>query len=94
MSITIVPIPEQYVRIQDNLKEQHLDALVALSPENFYWISNALVQTMISIPDRLGAVLSILDEDPVMLICSIEDNIVTILVLRVDHRKKIYKKKV
>ena len=28
------------------------------------------------------------------LICSIEDKIVTVLVLRVDHRREVYKKKI
>ena len=28
------------------------------------------------------------------LICSIEDKVVTVLVLRIDHRKKVYKKNI
>ena len=76
MTITIKPIPEQYVCIQDGLKELNLDAILALSLENFYWISNAFVHTMRGIPDRLGAVLSIRDEDPVLLTCSIEETLV------------------
>lgn len=76
MAISYKVVPEQYLRIQKNMKEQNLDAVIALSLENFYWISNSLVSTMKSIPDRLGAVISIADEDPILLTCSIEESLV------------------
>lgn len=76
MAITYHVVPEQYVCIQKNMREQKLDAIVALSLENFYWLSNALVSTMKSIPDRLGAVVAPADEDPVLLTCSIEKSLV------------------
>ena len=76
MSFSYSPLPEQYRRIQEKLEEKSLDAMIAFSPDNFYWASGALVETMRSIPDRLGAVLSILGEDPVLLTCSIEESLV------------------
>lgn len=76
MAITYNIIPEQYLSMQKTMRENNLDAIIALSPENFYWISNALITTMKSIPDRIGAVLGILDEDPALLTCSIEKSLV------------------
>ncbi len=76
MPINCKEIPEQYARVQENLKKLNLDGMLAISLENFYWLSGALVTTMKSIPDRIGAVLSILDEDPVLLTCSIEESLV------------------
>ncbi len=76
MAITYSSVPEQYARIQSNMRREKLDAIIALSMENFYWLSNAYVTTMRSIPDRLGAVISIVDEDPVLLTCSIEESLV------------------
>lgn len=73
---TYKSLPDQYLRVQKTLKERNIDAIVAFSLTNFYWLSNAYVKTMESIPDRLGAVISIADEDPVLLTCSIEESLV------------------
>ena len=73
MAITYTAIPGQYMRVQNKMQEKHLDAIIAFSLENFYWLSGTYITTMQSIPDRLGAVVCILDEDPVLLTCSIEE---------------------
>lgn len=68
--------PEQYRRVQEALKEKNLDAMLAISMENFFWLSQSLVTTMKSIPDRLGIVLTPLNEEPTILVCSIEESLV------------------
>ena len=68
--------PEQYIRLQKVLKKRDLDAVLAISFENVYWLSQSLIHTQKSIPDRLAIVLSIRGEDPVFLVCSIEESLV------------------
>lgn len=67
---------EQYKRVQEALKKKNIDAMLAISMENFFWLSQSLINTMKSIPDRLGIILSPLDEEPTVLVCSIEESLV------------------
>ncbi|MCR4398726.1 MAG: Xaa-Pro peptidase family protein [Firmicutes bacterium] len=67
---------QQYQRVQDTLRTKNLDGLLAISMENVYWLSEALIKTQKSIPDRLAVVLCPLGEHPTMLVCSIEESLV------------------
>lgn len=68
--------PEQYQRIQNYMVENQLDAMLAFSLENFYWISESYVTTIKKVPDRLGTVICIQGEAPQILTCSIEASLV------------------
>lgn len=51
-----------------------VDVLVAVSPENFTYVSGAWVLTVASIRPRHGYAIIPRDGDPVTLVCSIEEN--------------------
>jgi len=68
-------VPEQYRRVQTALENNKLDAMLAISLENVYWLSHSLILTQQSIPDRLAVVVSPLGEEPTFLVCSIEESL-------------------
>lgn len=60
-------------KIMKALGESDLDALVAVSPESTYYSSDVIILTQKLIRDRLGMVVWTRTEDPVLLLCTIEE---------------------
>ncbi len=68
--------PEQHARVQAVMRERDLDVMLAISLENVYWLTEALILTQRSIPDRLAIAACVRGEDPVFLVCGIEESLV------------------
>lgn len=61
-------------RLRKGMRKRNLDAVVALSQENVYYTSGALIQTQKDIRDRLAFTVLPLDGDPAMTVCNIEES--------------------
>lgn len=55
------------------MREQGLDVVVAVSPENVHYLSGTKIETQVSIRDRLALVVWPLDEEPTMIVCNLEE---------------------
>jgi len=60
-------------RLQQLMKAEDLDAVVAMSYENVYYMTGASIHTQRSIPDRLAIVVWPVDEDPTFIVCVLEE---------------------
>lgn len=56
------------------VEANHLDALVASSPENVCYTAGTFFITQKSVPDRLGLVVLTSQQEPVFILCTIEEN--------------------
>ncbi len=63
-------------RLQRELAEAGLDAVVAVAPENTYYLSGAYIRTQVSIRDRLALVLWPRQGEPTFIVCNIEESLV------------------
>lgn len=63
-------------RLGRELDEAHLDAVVAVSPENTYYLSGAYIRTQVSIRDRLALVVWPRSGEPTLIVCNIEESLV------------------
>jgi Xaa-Pro aminopeptidase len=63
-------------RLRRELEEAALDAIVAVSPENTYYLSGAYIRTQVTIRDRLALVLWPRTGRPTFIVCSIEQSLV------------------
>lgn len=66
----------RYLRLKKEMNAQHLDATVAVSPENVFYMAQTYIETQKSLRDRLAIALLPLEQDPVMIACVIEQNTV------------------
>lgn len=66
----------RYLRLKDEMSAQHFDAMVAVSPENVFYMAQTYIETQKSLRDRLAIALLPLEQDPVMIACVIEQNTV------------------
>ena len=62
-------------RMQAVLDASDLDAIVAISPENVFYLSNALILTQRYIPDRLAVVVWSKAQGPTMIVCTTEESL-------------------
>jgi Xaa-Pro aminopeptidase len=60
-------------KVQDALRANQLDALIAVSPWNVKYTAGTSFFTQRTIPDRLALVVSTPDREPVFIYCTIED---------------------
>ena len=65
---------KRYDRVKSLMREQGLDAVVAVSPENVFYMAETFIETQKSLRDRLAIALLPLEADPVMIGCVIERN--------------------
>lgn len=63
-------------RLQRELDEASLEAVVAVSPENTYYLSGAYIRTQVSIRDRLALVVWLRSGEPTFIVCNIEESLV------------------
>ena len=63
----------RYERCKAYMEENHLDALVALSPENVLYFAETYIQTQTSIRERLAIAVMPLESAPAMIACKIEE---------------------
>jgi Xaa-Pro aminopeptidase len=56
------------------MHKRNLDALIAVSQENVYYTSGALIQTQKDIRDRLAITLFPFEGDPLIIVCNIEES--------------------
>jgi Xaa-Pro aminopeptidase len=59
--------------IDKQIQERDLDAVVAVSPENFFYLSRVFLLTQRIIRDRLAFTLWPRDEEPSIIVCEIEE---------------------
>lgn len=64
----------RYERCKPYLQEASLDAVVAVSPENVFYMAETYLETQKSLRDRLAMALLPLEAEPVMIGCIIERN--------------------
>lgn len=62
-------------RMRDVLDASALDAVVAISPENVFYLSDALILTQRYISDRLAVVVWSKGRAPTMIVCAIEESL-------------------
>lgn len=66
----------RYLRLKEEMQTLKLDAMVAVSPENVFYMAETYIETQKSLRDRLAMALLPLEQDPVMVACVIEQNTV------------------
>ncbi|HET8629793.1 MAG TPA: aminopeptidase P family N-terminal domain-containing protein, partial [Thermomicrobiales bacterium] len=62
-------------RMRAALASADLDAVIALSPENVFYLSRALILTQRYIPDRLAVVVWPREGEPTFIVCAIEQEL-------------------
>lgn len=62
-------------RLEKKLAETGVDAAIAVSPENTYYLSGVFIRTQISIRDRLALVVWPLGAAPTFIVCNIEESL-------------------
>ena len=62
----------RYDRLKKVMAKEHLDVVVALSPENTLYFAETYIMTQTSIRDRLAIAVLPLEKDPYMIGCTIE----------------------
>ncbi len=62
-------------RLKEKMAETGVDAVVAVSPENTYYLSGVFIRTQISVRDRLALVVWPMGEDPTYIVCNIEESL-------------------
>jgi Xaa-Pro aminopeptidase len=62
-------------RLQKKMAEAGVDAVIAVSPENTYYLSGVFIRTQISVPQRLALVLWPLGGEPTYIVCNIEETL-------------------
>lgn len=62
----------RYERCKKLMEQEHLDALIALSPENVLYFAETYIQTQTSIRERLAIAIMPLESDPAIVACKIE----------------------
>jgi len=63
-------------KIINALKKNKIDALVALSLENVYYLTGAYIMTQKDLPDRLEIPVFSVNSDPIFIVCKIEESLV------------------
>lgn len=63
-------------RLQRSIRASDFDVVVAVSPENVLYTSDAFVSTQVDIRDRLALVAWDGDRDPVFVLCRVEEGFV------------------
>ena len=66
----------RYLRLKKELAGLKLDAAIAVSPENVFYMAETYIETQKSLRTRLAIALLPLEQDPVMIACVIERNTV------------------
>lgn len=66
----------RFLRLREEMAALKLDAAVAVSPENVFYMAEAYIETQKSLRTRLAISLLPLEQDPVMIACVIERNTV------------------
>lgn len=61
-------------RLKKEMLGKNLSAVIAVSPENVYYTSGALIQTQKDIRDRLAITIFPIDGDPTIIVCNIEES--------------------
>jgi Xaa-Pro aminopeptidase len=59
-------------RVREQMVKDGIDAVIATSYENIAYLSRVIIMTQRIIPDRIAAVIVTLDNDPIIVVCSIE----------------------
>lgn len=62
-------------RLQQEMVDNNLDAIVVAAPENTFYLSSCFIRTQISIRDRLALVLWPRGEEPTYIVCNIEESL-------------------
>lgn len=62
-------------RLEQKMKETGVDTVVAVSPENTYYLSGVFIRTQISVRDRLALVVWPLGGEPTYIVCNIEESL-------------------
>lgn len=64
----------RYERLKLVMQREKLDAMVAVSPENVFYMAETYIETQKSLRSRLAIALLPLEAEPVMIGCVIEEN--------------------
>ena len=62
-------------RLKEKMAETGVDAVVAVSPENTYYLSGVFIRTQISVRDRLALVVWPTGDEPTYIVCNIEESL-------------------
>lgn len=62
-------------RMNEFIKKSEYDAVLAISMENVYYLSDAWILTQKAIPDRLAVVIWPREGDPIFVVCTIEESL-------------------
>ena len=62
-------------RIKEALALYALDAALAISMENVFYLSGAWISTQKAIPDRLAIVVWPREGEPALIVCAIEESL-------------------
>lgn len=62
----------RYERCKRYMEQEHLDAVIAISPENVLYFAETYIQTQTSIRERLAIAVMPLESEPAMIACKIE----------------------
>jgi Xaa-Pro dipeptidase len=62
-------------RLQRMMAKTGIDAVIAVSPENTYYLSGVFIRTQISVRDRLAFVVWPAGADPTYIVCNIEESL-------------------
>jgi Xaa-Pro aminopeptidase len=62
-------------RLEQKMAETGVDAIVAVSPENTYYLSGVFIRTQISVRDRLALVVWPQGGEPSFIVCNIEESL-------------------
>jgi Xaa-Pro dipeptidase len=77
--MTVAQTPgREYVnvkRLEQKMAETGVDAIIAVSPENTYYLSNTFIRTQISVRDRLALVVWPIGGEPTFIVCNIEESL-------------------
>ena len=65
-----------YELLREKMKEKNLDAVVAISPENVLYSTGSWIPLYKALRERLAIVLIPINENPILIVCGIEENIV------------------
>ena len=71
-------VGQEYVnaaRLEKKMAETGVDATIAVSPENTYYLSGVFIRTQISVRDRLALVVWPQSGEPTYIVCNIEESL-------------------
>ena len=66
---------EKAERLQDMIQGRRLDFLIAMSPENVFYTTGAMIHSQRLIPERVAISIWPVSGSPTFLICNLEDQV-------------------